>query len=460
MAASGERDGWQRVEFAQSKPLPAYLLAFAVGPLDKAPIEGMSVPGNIYTPKGRTGELGFVLRETPKIVAALEAYFGSDYPYEKLDFVAVPEFAFGAMENPGLITYRTDLLLVGDSASGANAEGVLNVIAHEVAHIWYGDLVTMAWWDDLWLNEAFATWMARSTLERIYPQYDPELKLPQGGAFAADQRTTSKPIRRIVRNDAEIFDGIGLNYTKGHAVLRMLENYVGHEVWQTAIRKYLERFAWSNATESDLWAVVSEVSGLDVAAIAGDFLNQPGFATLKFDPDGSITQERYLTYGRSAADLEWRIPLNVKYKIDGEVRQTFHLLEGKTDALDIPQNADWIFPDAGGNGYYRWTTDAAQFYALIEDADALSNREKIALLDNAEALLNSGDLTMADYLFVLNRFLDDPYPLVFLPALEKVKEIGDDFVDADNRNAFGSFIDGALSERFREIGVETRDERR
>lgn len=454
--STSEQDGWQRVAFQQTKPLPSYLLAFAVGPLDRAPIEGISVPGHIYTPKGRAGELGFVLRETPKIVAALEDYFGSDYPYEKLDFVAVPEFAFGAMENPGLITYRTDLLLVGDSASGANAEAVLNVIAHEVAHIWYGDLVTMAWWDDLWLNEAFATWMARSTLERIYPQYDPELKLPQGGAFAADQRTTSKAIRRVVRNDAEIFDGIGLNYTKGHAVLRMLENYVGHDVWQRSIRKYLDRFAWGNATESDLWAVVSEESGLDVSAIAGDFLNQPGFATLKVDREGNITQERYLTVGRSAPDLEWRIPLNVKYKLDGEVRQTFHLLEGKTDSLDIPQDADWIFPDAGGNGYYRWATDPTQFYALVEDADALSNREKIALLDNADALLNSGDLTMADYLFVLNRFLDDPYPLVFLPALEKVKLIGDDFVDAGNRQAFAAFIDKALSARFEDIGIETR----
>lgn len=451
-----DENGEQRVEFAETKPLPSYLLAFAVGPLDSATIEGLSVPGQVYTPKGHAGELGFVLRETPKIVAALEEYFGSDYPYAKLDFVAVPEFAFGAMENPGLITYRTDLLLVGDEASGANAETVLNVIAHEVAHIWYGDLVTMAWWDDLWLNEAFATWMARATLERIYPEYDPELKLPQGGAFAADQRTSSKAIRRVVRNDEEIFDSIGLNYTKGHAILRMLENYVGHEVWQAAIRNYLDKFAWGNATESDLWAVVSEESGLDVARIAGDFLNQPGFATLTFDQDGKVTQKRYLTYGRTAPNLQWNIPLNVKYKIDGNVRQVFHLLESAEDSIDIPKNADWVFPDAGGNGYYRWVSDPTQFYALVEDADELSNREKIALLDNAEALLNAGDLTMADYLFVLNRFLDDPYPLVFLPALEKIKGIGDDFIDASNAPAFARFINSALSDRFADIGVDTR----
>ena len=274
--ASQERDnGWQRVEFMTTKPLPSYLIAYAVGPLDRAPLEDMSVGGYVYTPKGHADKLGFVLRETPVVLSALEDYFGSAYPYRKLDMVAVPEFAFGAMENPGLIKYRTDLLLVGDDVSGTEAEAVLNVIAHEIAHIWYGDLVTMAWWDDLWLNEAFATWMARSTLERLYPQYDPELKLPQHGAFGADRRTTAKPIRKVVRNNEEIFDDIGLNYSKGHAVLRMLENYVGHDVWREAIRVYLERFAWGNATEQDLWKAVSDVSGLDIAKIASDYLNQP-----------------------------------------------------------------------------------------------------------------------------------------------------------------------------------------
>lgn len=456
VASESQDNGWQRVEFLQTQPLPSYLLAYAVGPLDRAPIEGMSVEGYVYTPKGHTDKLGFVLRETPVIVSALEEYFGSDYPYRKLDFVAVPEFAFGAMENPGLITYRTDLLLVGDEVSGATAETVLNVIAHEVAHIWYGDLVTMAWWNDLWLNEAFATWMARSTLERIYPQYDPQLKLPQAGAFGADQRTTAKPIRRTVRNNEEIFDGIGLNYSKGHAVLRMLEHYVGHDVWQEAIRAYLDEHAWSNATEQDLWAAVSEVSGLDIAKIAGDYLNQPGFATVTIDDDGNVSQKRYLTYGRDAEELEWSIPLTVKYKADGTVRQTFYLLEDESGSIDLPSDTDWVFPDAGGNGYFRWAVDLDQFYELVEDLDELSNREKIALLDNSEALLNAGDLSLADYLFVLNRLLADPYPLVFLPTLEKVKAIGDNFVDASNREQFRAFIDAALTERFAEVGAVTR----
>jgi len=144
VASNDEHDGWQRVAFMQTKPLPSYLIAYGVGPLDRAEIEGMSVPGFIYAPKGRAGELGFVLGETAAIVTALEEYFGFDYPYRKLDFIAVPEFAFGAMENPGLIMFRTDLLMLGDHASGRTAATALMVIAHEVSHIWYGDLVTMA----------------------------------------------------------------------------------------------------------------------------------------------------------------------------------------------------------------------------------------------------------------------------------------------------------------------------
>jgi len=454
--AQREDKGWQRVRFMQTPPLPSYLLAYAVGPLDRAPIEGMSIPGFVYTPKGHADKLGFVLRETPTIVATLEQYFDKKYPYRKLDFLAVPEFAFGAMENPGLITYRTDLMLVGDELSGARAEAVVNVIAHEVAHIWYGDLVTMAWWNDLWLNEAFASWMSRKVLKQAYPQYESDLKLPQNDAFPADQLTTSKPIRKTVRNTEEIFDGIGLNYTKGEALLTMLENYVGQDAWQRGIRQYIEQYAWKNATETDLWTVTSDASGLDVSLIAGDFLNKPGFPSLAIGNDGSVEQERYLVEGRKAADLEWHIPLNVKYKADGEVRQTFVLLKAKTGSLDVPANADWIFPDAGGSGYYRWSVTSDKFYNLVDDAGLLSNRERIALLDNSQALLDAGTISLADYMFVLNKLLDDPHPLVFLPTLEKLKAIGEKYVDASNRALFSAYVDRSLTERYGDAGVQTR----
>ena len=454
--SSSVKDGWQRVVFMRTPPLSSYLIALAVGPLDRVPIKGMSVPGNVYAPKGYGDELGFVLRETPPIVAALENYFGSEYPYRKLDFVAAPEFAYGAMENPGLIIYRSDLLLVGDEARGSQATGVLGVIAHEVAHIWYGDVVTMAWWDDLWLNEAFATWMANSIMASLYPQYETELRLPQQSAFASDQLTTSKAIRSTVRIEDDIIENLGLNYTKGHALLRMLERYVGHDVWRRAIQKYIDRFAWDNATESDLWAAVAKESGIDIAKIASEYLNQPGFASVSIDESGAVEQRRYARQGLEVEEQLWSIPMNVKYKAEGKVANTYILLEGKTGTLDIPSNTEWIFPDAGANGYYRWATSVDSFYNLVDDIEELSERERIALLDNSQALLDAGSLSMLDYLYVLERMLKEPHPLVFLPALEKVRSVGEESVAEEDREAFARFMQDSLSDRYKAVGIRAR----
>ena|GEM_PF-5125649 len=309
----------------------------------------------------------------------------------------------------------------------------------------------------MWLNEAFATWMAFSIMERVFPQYETNLRLPQDRAFPVDRRTTSKAIRKTVRNEKEIVDGIGLNYTKGHSILNMLEAYVGPQRFRESIQACLKKYAWGNATEADLWGVLSQTSGLDVAEIASGFLNQLGFVSLQIEGDGTVVQKRYLTYGREAADLQWKIPLNVKYKKDGEVRETFYLLTDKSGTIDVPSDTDWLFPDAGGNGYFRWTVDTEQLYNLVDDADELTDREKIALLSNSEALLSSGDLTLADYLFVLNRMLDDPHPLVFLPALEKLKLIGDEFIGESNRELLAHFVDQALSKRFQSVGIDEKD---
>lgn len=456
--SSTVEDGWRRTEFMATPPLPSYLIAYAVGPLDRAPIEGLDFPAFVYTPKGHADKVGFVTRETPTIVRALEEYFDLDYPFRKLDFIAVPEFAFGAMENPGLITYRTDILLVGDEASGNQAKFVLMVIAHEVAHIWYGDLVTMAWWDDLWLNEAFASWMAWTIIENVYPQTEAHLNLTQESAFPADQRTTSQAIRRTIREDKDALSSAGLNYTKGNALIRMIERYVGKDVWQRAIRAYIREHAWGNTTERDLWNAVTKESGLDVYAIASDFLNQPGYARVIIDEEGRVTQQRYLTEGRKARDLAWNIPLNVKYKSDGKVRQTFLLLGKDGGSLDIPSETDWVFPDAGGNGYYRWQTSLTRLHSLVDDVDELTDREKIALLGNSEALLNAGELSLADYMYVLDSLIQDPHPLVFLPTLEKLITIGQEFVDASSRDAYSRFMDEALAERFGQVGTESRED--
>jgi alanyl aminopeptidase len=456
VASESSENGWQRVEFMPSKPLSSYLVALAVGPLDSAPIEGMSVPGRVYVPKGHADKLGYVLKQTPIIVKRLEEWFGTDYPFRKLDFVGVPEFAFGGMENAGLITYRVEYLTQGDHASGATAAGLLGVIAHEVGHMWFGDLVTMEWWNDLWLNESFASWIDEVIVSDLYPEFESELKLPQAFAFSIDSGTSAKAIRKETRTEADVNDGGYLPYVKGLTLLRMLENYVGAEKWQDGVRSYLNKYAWGNATEPDLWNEISAVSGVDVSRIAGSFLNQPGFPLLSVDKSGAVSQTRYLRFGTQAANLQWTIPLNVKYKKNGEIKDVFYLLDKKTGVIDLPKGADWILPDAGADGYYRWQIDKDQFHALVEDIGYLENKEKMALLDNSDALVDARLLSLEDYMFVLTRLLDDPHPLVLLRAVNSAIAVGNVYVDDSNGADFARFVDAELGERYAEIGLETR----
>jgi aminopeptidase N len=455
--SESEADGWKRVVFMETKPLSSYLIAYGVGPLDRAEIEGMSIPGYIYVPKGHADKLGYVLQHTAPIVKSLEEYFGTDYPFRKLDFLGVPEFVAGAMENAGLIMYRAEYLTLGDHTTGSMAAYVLSTIAHEVAHMWFGDLVTMEWWNDLWLNEAFASWMDEVILHQMYPEFESELILPQTAAFRIDQGTGTKAIRKEARTEADVNEGSYLPYVKGLTLLRMLESHVGAEKWQEGVRNYLEKYAWGNATEPDLWNEISAVSGIDISMIAGGYLNQPGFPLLTFDKNGAVFQERYLPYGLEAPDLQWTVPLNVKYKKDGKIKEFFYLLDDKTGVIDVPEGADWILPDAGAEGYFRWQIDIDQFYALVNDIESLENREKIALLDNSDALLRARKLSLEDYMFVLTRLLDEPHPLVLRPAIGKVITIGNTFISDDNAAAFARFVDAELSDRFADVGIETRE---
>ncbi|MDH3893190.1 MAG: M1 family metallopeptidase [Chromatiales bacterium] len=453
-----ESEGWQHVRFMQTPPLPSYLLALAVGPLDRAPLDGMSVPGFIYTPSGRAGEVGFVQRYTPAILKALESYFGAPYHYRKLDFVAVPEFAFGAMENPGLVTYRTDLLMVGDEVSGATAATVLSIIAHELAHQWYGDLVTMQWWDDLWLNEAFASWMGGKVMASVFPQYETELQLPQSAAFPADQLLSAKAIRKPVRTEDDAIEDLGLNYSKGEAILRMMEAYAGEAEFRDAIRDYLKRHAWGNARAAELWDAIGDRAGREIVDIADDYINQAGLPMVSIERDGRISQARYASLDRVPPPRQWRIPLDIKYKHQGQVKRLTYLLDDEDGKLKLPRDTEWVFPDAGANGYYRWKTDPEWFQRLLQDSDVLSEREKIALLDNSQGLLEAGQLDIQSYLAAVQIGLADPHPMVALPAIEAMLDVGNRLVDADTSEAFAGFVDRTLGVRIDGVGLEPRQD--
>jgi alanyl aminopeptidase len=445
------------VSFKKTPPMSSYLIALIVGDFDKTPITGLSVPGYIYSPKGTGGETGFTIKHTPKIFKALETYFGIDYPYEKLDFVAVPDFAFGAMENAGLVTYRTELLLVGDTATANQAEDTLNVIAHELAHMWYGDLVTMKWWDDLWLNEAFATWMAQKVLAQYYPQYQSNLNLPQEGAFYEDGLAATKPIRKEIITEDDITDGLGLNYTKGHAILSMIEQTIGEDNFQKAVQKYMKKHSWKNTVADDLWQAFAEHSTFDITDIADTFLNQAGYASVNFNEKGEVTQKRFRNYGSEMAEQNWLIPLTIKYKLNGEIaHQQLLLTDKKLTAYSLIE-ADWFLPVTNGNGYFRWKMPEKQFNALLEDMNELTDREKLALLSNSRGLLASGEITISEHLALLTQLTKELNPIVFLKALELIKLIGESHVGINEQQAFANYITKTLTPWYERIGSHTKD---
>src|SRR5207247_4365615 len=273
-------DGQKTVVFEKTPPLPAYLLAIATGPLETVPIEGMRVAGRIVTIKGASGLAAEAARVTPPLVAALEKYFGIPYPYRKLDLLAVPEFWPGAMENAGAITFADQILLIDPHvASGDQKRRLVSIAAHELAHMWFGDLVTMRWWDDLWLNGSFASWMGGKIGDQVFP--GGRLQIAQVGGMQSAMRSDGRLSTRAMRQPIEGVENLHqladeLTYDKGQAVLTMFEAHLGPETFRKGVVAYLKAHEWGSATASDLWASLSKTAGRDVAEPMATCLDQPG----------------------------------------------------------------------------------------------------------------------------------------------------------------------------------------
>ncbi|MCH7948346.1 MAG: M1 family peptidase, partial [candidate division Zixibacteria bacterium] len=262
-------DGWKTYEFEKTKPLPSYLLAIATGPLETIEVPDMPIPTRIVTVKGKTHLASQAIKSTPLILKELVAFFGRPYPYKKLDLIAVPEFWPGAMENAGAVTFRESLLLFDKTPTISQLRSQASVTAHELAHMWFGDLVTMEWWDDLWLNESFATWMGGKISHKIYPGYGLGIRSVKSGlgVMTSDSRPTAIAIRPPGSETADLLRNIGTIYSKGQAVLSMIENWVGEEKFRQGVVNYINDNAWGNATGSDLWNSLSAASGQDVAGV-------------------------------------------------------------------------------------------------------------------------------------------------------------------------------------------------
>lgn len=455
--------GYKTLEFATTKPLPSYLLAIAVGPLEFVPIPGLGVPGRVVTPSGQQKLTGMAVELTAPILRALEAYFGSSYPYEKLDLIAIPEYWPGAMENPGAITYSDTLLLVDPQSAGPRERRAqASVTAHELAHMWFGNLVTMAWWDDLWLNEAFADWMGDKITEQLYPQYHLDLSEMQGvqGIMNADARPSTESIRQEVKVAEQALNHVGLDYEKGRAVLDMFEQFVGPEKFRAGVNAYLKAHAFGNATAADFWAALSQATGQDIAPAMATFLDQPGVPLIDAQilPGGKVRlkQRRFTNAGISARAQLWKVPVGLKF-FDGKTVQRKTLLldtAEKTVELAPGGTVAWLLPNADGSGYYRFSLDRVHILRLAQAAaKELSPRERIALIGDLSALLDAGLLHGDDYLAALAHFADDPVPQVVASLLNGLGKVRTVFVTETLKPRYAEYIRRTLAPAKRRFGL-------
>jgi alanyl aminopeptidase len=454
-------DGWQTVTFAATPPLPTYLVAFAVGPFDVVDVPGMSVPGRILAVAGQGGLAGMAREMTPPLLAALERWFGQPYPYAKLDLVAVPEYASGAMENPGLITYLDRLLLTTpQGASLSERSDYASITAHELAHMWFGDLVTMRWWDDLWLNESFADWLGPKVADEVYPDLGvgTETLAAIHTTLASDARPSAPPVRRMVRAK-DVFTNVDLTYSKGRAVLGMVEQWLGADTFRRGVRAYVTAHAHGNATAADLWQALATASGKDVAAVMGSFLDQPGHPLLTVEvvdpPRGvvEIAQQRFVALGSQAAAQSWQVPVVLKWSDGGAIETLPVLLTGARQRFELGRAIAWLFPNGGGRGYYRWRLPAPALTELAAKAEErLTVAERIALLGNAAGLLDAGAIAGDAYLGILAAAARDRDPDVLGAVLQGLERVQSAFVGTALRPTFAAYVRATLAPALARIG--------
>lgn len=464
--ASETKDGdTKTTRFAKTKPLPSYLIALAIGQFDYTPIEGLGRPGRIVAPKGQ-GKLSKLAAEvTPGILAALEKYFGGPYPFDKLDLIAVPEYWAGAMENPGAITYRdTVLLLDSANATPGQRRNMIRITAHELAHMWFGDLVTMAWWDDLWLNESFADWMGDKITQQLYPGFGSETAELQGiqQVMSADSRAMTDPIRKRDSTPEDAMRNVGIAYNKGKAVLTMFEKWIGQDKFREGVLAHLKAHAWGNANAEEFFGSLGKHAPEGTSAALQTFIDQPGVPLVTIEITGpnevKLTQSRFSNSGNVAAEA-WRIPVTMRYPFGGKVRTAAVMLDEHTKTLTIEGIGNsWLFPHAEAAGYYRWQMASEAMAKIASVApDVLTANERLAFVGNAGALFRSGVLRGDTYLDLLGRFASDPDPSVLGQVMGAIGGIRSTFDSPENRPLFAAYVRRVLGPALDRVGFTPKE---
>lgn len=402
---SKTKDGFQMVSFERTPVMSTYLLAWAVGDFEYVEAftdrqyNGKQIPVRVYTTRGLKEQGRWALDHAPKTIDLFSESFGIDYPLPKSDLLAVHEFTHGAMENWGLVTYRTTAVLFDEKTSDARYKNrVAYVVAHELAHQWFGNLVTMDWWDELWLNESFATWAGWYAVNEFHPDWEVWAQFVNEGmemAFKLDGVRASHPIHVPVKDVLDvnqIFDHI--SYYKGCSTLRMLANHLGEDVFLKGVGEYLKAHAYGNAKTESLWQALSEASGIDVNALMSNWIEKIGHpvVTVAEEPGQiSIKQNRYLSLGDVKPEEDetvWWIPLALQGQTGKQDIQRIALTDKETTIREIDD--DFYKLNSNATGFYRTNYPPARLAKLGTQLDRLSNEDKISMIGSAAELAFSG----------------------------------------------------------------------
>ncbi len=460
-------DGMKTVQFAETKPLPSYLVALAVGPMDIIPA-GHAGANNteirIIAPKGHIPEAQYTAADTPDIVNLLEKYFGIPYPYEKLDEVAIPKAGY-AMEHPGLVTYASGIILSKPEDMTLQWKNLSNsVIAHELAHQWFGDLVTTAWWDDIWLNEGFASWMANKSVNEYHPEWKMGLSELNGyqKAMTTDALVSSRKVRQPILSDDDIanaFDDI--TYNKGSALLNMFESYIGPEKFQQRIQQYLHKYAWANATSAQF---LESLGGNDpaIGRAFSTFLDQAGvpLVTVRLQCDTGkakvqLSQERFLPRGSQGSSKQtWNIPVCFRYPVGSESLRSCTLMADTTATVDLPGATScptWVYANADAAGYYRVLYQGGILNSLSQGETTLSSRERVSLVGDIAAL-TEGYLPLGEAMALVPKFASDPNRDVVTKTLDIVGTLDDHLVPAELKPNYRRYMASLYKQRAQQLG--------
>jgi aminopeptidase N len=448
--------------FMRSPKMPTYLVELTAGELGAISAQTEGVTLDVWTVRGREHDGETALANAQQILSDYNDYFGYRFPLPKLDSIAIPGGFTGAMENWGAITYNDQILLVTPSTTTGSRQAVYSVQAHEMAHQWNGDLVTMGWWDDIWLNESFASWMAAKETARRNPDWNwwEGRDADKQDAMTADAFTASHAIQQHVVDELQataVFDP-QITYRKGQSILRMFEAYIGPDTFRSGIRSYVRARAFSNATTADLWNALGLASGKNVQAILAGWTEQAGYPLVSVasscDAAGArtlrLSQQRFLLTGTDPAQSHWSIPLQIRAGADGVPQALLltqddqRVLAGRCDQ-PLSVNADAI-------GFYRVRYDAETLNANIREFDRIPAADRIALLDDEWALVQTAAEPLSGYLTLAAAMGTDLDPRAWQQVIGALETIELDARGTPGHDAFAVYARSIGESAFTQLG--------